>query len=59
MIPTVEPPPLKPSNNGDPTTIPTIVDLAHNLCDLLFKILLPKTRNTKMAPIALEALHRT
>ena len=48
----------KPSNNGDPTTIPTIVDLAHNLHDLLFEILLPKTRNTKTAPIALEALHR-
>ena len=54
---TVEPPPPKPSNNGDPTTIPTIVNLAHNLCDLLFKILLPKTRNTKTAPITLEVLH--
>ena len=58
MIPTVEPPPPKPSNIGDPTTIPTIVNLAHNLCDLLFKIPLPKTRNTKTAPITLEALHR-
>ena len=57
MIPTVEPPPPKPSNIGDPTTIPTIVDLAHNLHDLLFEIPLPKTRNAKMAPIALEALH--
>ena len=58
MIPTVKPPPPKPSKNGNPTTIPTIVDLAHNLHDLLFEIPLPKTRNAKMAPIALEALHR-
>ena len=56
---TTTPERLKPSNNGDPTTIPTIVDFAHNLRDLLFEIPLPKTRNTKMAPITLEALHRT
>ena len=60
MIPTVEPPPcLKPSNNADPTTAPTIADITHNLRDLLAEIPLPKTRNAKMATITLEVLHRT
>ena len=54
----VEPPPhLKPNNNADPTTAPTIADIAHNLRDLLAEIPLPKTRNTKTATIALEVLH--
>ena len=59
MIPTVEPPPhLRPSNNVDPTTAPIIADIAHNLCNLLAEIPLPKTRNAKMATTALEVLHR-
>ena len=57
MIPIVERPPPKPSNNADPTTVPTLVDITHNLHNLLFEILLPKTRNTKTATIALEALY--
>ena len=54
----VEPPPhLKPSNNADPTTAPTIADITHNLRDLLAEIPLPKTRNAKTATITLEVLH--
>ena len=57
MAPTVEPPPLAPSNGADSSVPTSLLEHIHNLCDLLFNILLPKTKTVKSATISLEALH--
>ena len=53
----VEPPPPAPNNSADSSVTTSLLKHIHNLHDLLFNILLPKTKTAKSATIPLEALY--
>ena len=57
MPPMVEPPPPAPNNGADSSVTTSLLEYIHNLHDLLFNILLPKTKTEKSATIPLEALY--